>query len=68
MFDNICEVLQIGLLKVPILLLDKTMGIFLRVIKDRTSINGIGPNWDIPPQFAIQSFICFTQKRCYESY
>jgi hypothetical protein len=28
-FYNICGVLQIGLLKVPILLLDKTMMIFL---------------------------------------
>jgi hypothetical protein len=33
-------VLQMGLLKVPILLIDKTMGIFFPVIKDRTSING----------------------------
>ena len=37
-------VLQIGLLEVPMLLLDKTMGIFLPVIKNRTSINGIRPS------------------------
>jgi hypothetical protein len=38
--DNICGIFQMELLKVPILLLDKMMGIFLPVIKDRTSING----------------------------
>jgi hypothetical protein len=40
-----------GLLEVPILLLDKTMGIFLPVIKDRTSINGF-VLVDRRPQFA----------------
>jgi len=38
-------------LEVPILLLDKTMGIFLPVIKDKTSINGF-VLVDMRPQFA----------------
>jgi hypothetical protein len=51
MLDNICGVLQIGLLKVPILLLDKTMGIFLTVIKeDRTSITS--------PQLGYKFAVC----------
>jgi hypothetical protein len=60
--DHIREILQMELLKVPIFLLDKTMGIFLPVIKDRTSINGFVLM--IADHSLQRDIMCSMQKDC----
>ena len=52
-----------GLLEVPILLLDKSMGIFLPIIKGRTSINGfvLADKW-IKTTVWQHDFIYYIQK------